>query len=65
LIENVTKTLCSIDNFDLLLFIREKRRKEIIKHQVLPSRLEDAKILELAEDGADANIKLQVRKTKI
>jgi hypothetical protein len=65
LIENVTKTLCSIDNLDLLLFIQKKRRKEIIKYQVFPSRLEDAKILELAEDGADANIELQVRKTKI
>lgn len=62
---NVTKTLCFTDNFDLLLFIRKKRHKEIIKHQVLPSHLEDAKILELAENGADANIKLQVRKTKI
>jgi hypothetical protein len=62
---NVTKPLYFTDHFDLLLFIRKKRHKEIIKHQVLPSRLEDVKIPELADNGADANIKLQVRKTKI
>jgi hypothetical protein len=62
---NITKTLCFTENFDLLLSIRKKRHEETIKHQVLPSRLEDAKILGLAENGADANIKLQVRKTKI